>query len=79
MIYYIDSNCLSAGIITALSNRIGDMFFILGLALMRGSIRYGRFDVFISKSYLPCGLVMCLGSFIVFGRITKRAVIPFSA
>nr|QWM94246.1 NADH dehydrogenase subunit 5 [Callista chinensis] len=79
VVYYMDGNCLSAGMITALSNRVGDMFFILGLALMSSAMSYGSFDIIMSKSHLTFNLVMYLGMFITFGSMTKSAVMPFSA
>lgn len=65
--------------ITALSNRVGDIFFVLGIACIRFSISYGVVDIFYLKSLFSYTPVLILGVLIILGRITKRAVIPFSA
>lgn len=76
----MDWDSLSAGIITALSNRIGDGFFILSLRGMRMCLCYRGADAWFCKSevYIKSSME-CLGLLIVLSRITKRAVIPFSA
>ena len=63
VIYYKNRKSLGSGIITALTNRLGDCFFLLIL---------GRFFYIESYHYLFC-LLMLLTS------ITKRAQIPFSS
>lgn len=79
----MDLDSLSAGIITALSNRVGDMFFVLGVAVMSFGLGFSSFDVDYIKglilSSVGSNLVFVLGILLVLGRITKRAVIPFSA
>jgi NADH-ubiquinone oxidoreductase chain 5 len=40
VVYYLRRNSLSAGIITALRNRIGDVCFLLVIGLMRRMLRY---------------------------------------
>lgn len=72
VVYYINGESLSAGIITAIRNRIGDVFFILVIGLMRRYLRYSyrRGEIF---------SISLLGILILAGRITKRAQIPFSA
>ena len=70
--YYINRGSLSAGIITAIRNRIGDVCFILAIGLFSSflSYRLSGGDVF---------ELIILGVLIILGRITKRAQVPFSA
>jgi len=77
VIYYQNEKSANAGILTALSNRVGDVAILLGIALF---FRCGGWNfLFYDKSLfggerlgLLCGLVVIAG-------ITKRAQIPFSA
>lgn len=75
VVYYMDSNSYSAGVITVLSNRVGDVLFIIFLSV---ACRDLRFEYFGARFYSR-GLVLILGVCILVGRITKRAQIPFSA
>nr|YP_009128923.1 NADH dehydrogenase subunit 5 [Saxidomus purpurata]AJT47993.1 NADH dehydrogenase subunit 5 [Saxidomus purpurata] len=79
VVYYMDWDCLSAGMITALSNRVGDMFFVLGIACMSFSMSYGMVDVIYLKSLFSYTPVLILGVLIMLGSMTKSAVMPFSA
>lgn len=72
VIYYINRNSLSAGIITALSNRLGDVFFIIIIGVIRNSLRYSFVRVSLGNFIFWTGLVLL-------GSITKSAQIPFSA
>lgn len=71
VIYYMNDKSLGAGILTALSNRIGDALLILAAswALIAG---HWRFSYFI-------GVNIFIGASIILTAITKRAQIPFSA
>nr|YP_009455678.1 NADH dehydrogenase subunit 5 [Lutraria maxima]AUH21204.1 NADH dehydrogenase subunit 5 [Lutraria maxima] len=75
VVYYMDYNSYSAGVITVLSNRIGDVLFIIFLSL---ACRDLSFDYFMVNFY-SSGLLMGLGACILIGSITKSAQIPFSA
>nr|AKE36670.1 NADH dehydrogenase subunit 5 [Meretrix lamarckii] len=83
VVYYMDLNSLSAGMITALSNRIGDMFFVLGVAVMSFGLGFSSFDVDFIKGFMMGfwgdNLVFVLGMLLVLGSMTKSAVMPFSA
>lgn len=72
VIYYTNSESLSAGMITAIRNRVGDVCFILGI---------GVFSCYLRYSYIGGSLfrVPALGRLLFIGRITKRAQAPFSA
>jgi len=77
VIYYQNEKSANAGILTALSNRIGDVAILLAIALVssRGGWNF-YFYVEIFNDLEGCGVV---GALIVLAAITKRAQIPFSA
>nr|YP_005267068.1 NADH dehydrogenase subunit 5 [Paratapes undulatus]AEH99645.1 NADH dehydrogenase subunit 5 [Paratapes undulatus] len=72
VVYYMNSGSLSAGMITAISNRIGDVCFILAIGLFSSFLSYSLSggDVF---------ELMILGVLIMLGSMTKSAQVPFSA
>nr|YP_010254946.1 NADH dehydrogenase subunit 5 [Macridiscus semicancellata]QUA05898.1 NADH dehydrogenase subunit 5 [Macridiscus semicancellata] len=72
VIYYMSSGSLSAGMITAMSNRVGDVCFLLVIGLMSSSLSYGIWSTFLFS--LPS-----LGLLLLMGSITKSAQVPFSA
>ena len=71
VIYYQNRSSCGAGILTVLSNRIGDVAILVRVAFLRanGSWNYVFYE---GVSGLVVGLVVLAG-------ITKRAQIPFSA
>ena len=72
VINYQNQNSNNAGMITVLSNRVGDRFMIISLSLLTLT---GNWNRVINNSYnFNCLLVL-----IVLTRITKRAQIPFCA
>lgn len=77
VIYYQNIKSYNAGIITALSNRIGDVLILLSIAwiLNFGSWNY-IFYLDIINDSLP---LKYIGIILVFAAMTKRAQIPFSA
>nr|AAP74599.1 NADH dehydrogenase subunit 5 [Ruditapes philippinarum] len=72
VVYYLSSNSLSAGMITALSNRIGDVCFLLVIGLMSSMLSYSMWGVLLMSGFFM-GFLMMLGS------MTKSAQVPFSA
>lgn len=72
VVFYNNSKSIRAGILTALTNRIGDALLIIAVAwaLMLGhwNISFSRFNLNILISMI-----------IILAAITKRAQIPFSA
>ena len=77
VIYYQNEKSANAGILTALSNRVGDVAILLGIALFFSCggwnfLFYTRELPRSNRLRLLCGLVVIAG-------ITKRAQIPFSA
>ena len=73
VIYYQNKSSLGAGMITVLTNRIGDVFFIIAIGLIRGVGRWLTIDIG------EVVLSLWVMGFLVVGRITKRAQVPFSA
>lgn len=73
VIFYQNKSSLGAGIITVLTNRIGDVLFILGIGMLGGTMRWLFVDFF------DYTLSLMVVGFIVVGRMTKRAQVPFSA
>nr|UJH93075.1 NADH dehydrogenase subunit 5 [Venus verrucosa] len=72
VIYYMNSDSLSAGMITAISNRVGDVFFILMIGVMGCVLSFSY-----SSNYVWFFWLMSLLT--LFGSLTKSAQIPFSA
>lgn len=70
MIYYQNSYSLGAGLITVLTNRIGDVGLILSIALLMGG---GHWFI----PYLELDLMIAF--LVVLGAITKSAQFPFSS
>lgn len=69
VIYYINDSSLGSGIVTAMSNRVGDALIISVVAIG-----------FINMCFTPfIGLFYLISFLLIFGSFTKRAQIPFSA
>nr|QNE85989.1 NADH dehydrogenase subunit 5 [Isoptena serricornis] len=77
VIYYQNVKSYNAGMLTALSNRIGDVALLLAIAWMLnfGSWNY-IFYLECSKGSLEMSLI---GSLVVLAAMTKSAQIPFSS
>jgi len=77
VIYYQNEKSANAGMLTALSNRIGDVAILLAISLLasRGGWNF-YFYTNILNGHEGWGL---LGGLVVLAAITKRAQIPFSA
>ena len=72
VIYYQNEKSANAGILTALSNRVGDVAILLRIRLI---IRLGRWNYIFYINEMTFGIL----AFVVLAAITKRAQIPFSA
>lgn len=72
VIYYINEGSLAAGILTALTNRIGDALLIL---VVSWAVMGGHWNLFLS-SY---GLIVSIVAAVLCAAMTKRAQLPFSA
>lgn len=77
VIYFQNVKSYRAGILTALTNRIGDVALLIAIAwiLNYGSWSYIFFLDFIKEDFL----IQIIGIFIVLAALTKRAQIPFSS
>ena len=73
VIYYQRDKSYNAGIITALTNRLGDVGLLLCLALM---VKFGSWNFFI---FLRDKKFVLIITILIFARITKSAQMPFSA
>lgn len=76
VIYYQNFKSFNAGILTALTNRLGDVLILISIALARsiGSFNFMRYNYnFESSDWLV------LSIFIAVAACTKSAQIPFSA
>ena len=77
VIYFQNVKSYNAGILTALSNRVGDVALLLGIAWI---INYGSWNYLF---YLEANIIsiemQIVGILIVLAAITKRAQIPFSS
>nr|YP_010535708.1 NADH dehydrogenase subunit 5 [Ornithodoros tabajara]UYB78646.1 NADH dehydrogenase subunit 5 [Ornithodoros tabajara]UYB78659.1 NADH dehydrogenase subunit 5 [Ornithodoros tabajara] len=71
VIYYQNYKSDVAGMITVLSNRVGDVMILLALVIV---LNFGSWDfLIISKMYWVCGFMLMIAG------MTKSAQIPFSA
>lgn len=77
VIYFQNIKSYNAGILTALSNRIGDVALLIAIAwiLNYGRWNFGFYLEFISGDYS----IMIVGLFVILAAMTKRAQIPFSS
>lgn len=77
VIYYQNVKSYSAGILTALSNRVGDAILIISIAWI---INFGRwnFILYIDYYYRDKRIII-VGLLIIIAALTKSAQIPFSA
>ena len=73
VIYYQRNKSYNAGIITALTNRLGDVGLLLCLAFL---VKFGSWNFYLFIPPLEMGIILII---LVRDRITKRAQIPFSA
>nr|AND96218.1 NADH deshydrogenase subunit 5 [Onthophagus cf. jeannelianus] len=76
VIYYQNVKSYNAGMITALSNRIGDVFILLSIAWM---MNYGGFNYYIYVDYMKSDMMVIISLFIMIAAMTKSAQIPFSS
>ena len=72
VIYFINDNSLRSGIITALSNRVGDALLIIAIIIAYPFLNFSLFTV-LPFTTIALALTLTIASF------TKRAQIPFSA
>lgn len=75
VIYYQNEKSSNAGILTVLSNRVGDVAILLSIALIFST---GRWNFIFHSLYFNDQYII-LKLLIILAAITKRAQIPFSA
>nr|YP_009470518.1 NADH dehydrogenase subunit 5 [Centruroides vittatus]AVF96946.1 NADH dehydrogenase subunit 5 [Centruroides vittatus] len=73
VIYYQNSRSMNAGMITILSNRIGDVMILVAISL---SLSFGSWDILSMNILLDNPIPLFL---IMIAAMTKSAQIPFSA
>uniref|UniRef100_A0AAU7YU03 NADH-ubiquinone oxidoreductase chain 5 n=1 Tax=Conchapelopia togamaculosa TaxID=3154050 RepID=A0AAU7YU03_9DIPT len=77
VIYYQNVKSYNAGMITALSNRIGDVALLMAIAWM---LNYGSWNyVFYLEAMKNHYEMMIVGCLVMLAAMTKSAQIPFSA
>nr|ASS30643.1 NADH dehydrogenase subunit 5 [Coenobita variabilis] len=76
VIYYQNEKSANAGMLTVLSNRVGDVAILLSIALMFIS---GGWNFIFYVFYLNDSYALLMKSLIVMAAMTKSAQIPFSA
>nr|YP_009967231.1 NADH dehydrogenase subunit 5 [Diaphanes citrinus]QEO18993.1 NADH dehydrogenase subunit 5 [Diaphanes citrinus] len=77
VIFYQNMKSLNAGMITALSNRIGDVAILLSIAWM---LNFGSWNFMFYIEYMKSDFSMVIISFlIILAAFTKSAQIPFSS
>nr|YP_010261221.1 NADH dehydrogenase subunit 5 [Eiconaxius baja]UIB39162.1 NADH dehydrogenase subunit 5 [Eiconaxius baja] len=75
VIYYQNEKSANAGMLTVLSNRVGDVAILLSIALM---FSLGSWNFLFYTFYMTDNILM-LKSLIMLAAMTKSAQIPFSA
>lgn len=75
VIYYQNIKSFNAGILTALSNRVGDAAILISIALIRGGFGSWNFIFFSCDNYS----IEFISFFLILAAITKSAQIPFSS
>nr|YP_001552172.1 NADH dehydrogenase subunit 5 [Pseudocellus pearsei]ABS71910.1 NADH dehydrogenase subunit 5 [Pseudocellus pearsei] len=76
VIYYNNVRSLNAGMITFLSNRLGDIGLLMSIVWMFG---FGNWNYFVYVNVMNDTNLGLVGLFIMMGCMTKSAQIPFSA
>nr|ALO70456.1 NADH deshydrogenase subunit 5 [Crataraea suturalis] len=77
VIYYQNIKSYNAGMLTALTNRIGDVALLLSIAWM---LNYGSWNYIFYLEFMKNDYIMELISFlVVLASLTKSAQIPFSS
>ena len=76
VVYYQHEKSAEAGMLTVLSNRIGDVGILLGIGVIRGVGGWG----FVFYRGVGLGsLISWVVGFVILAGLTKRAQLPFSA
>lgn len=73
VIYYPTSDSLNRGLVTALTNRIGDCFLLGAIALILSQGQWNSWSLWVPSINRPT----CLALLVLLAAITKRAQLPF--
>nr|YP_002916048.1 NADH dehydrogenase subunit 5 [Eriogyna pyretorum]ACN22006.1 NADH dehydrogenase subunit 5 [Eriogyna pyretorum] len=77
VIYYQNLKSYNAGMLTALTNRIGDVFILMVISWM---LNYGSWNYIFYLEFMKNDLVLqIIGVMIILAAMTKSAQIPFSS
>nr|BDL61423.1 NADH dehydrogenase subunit 5 [Ilyoplax integra] len=76
VIFYQNEKSANAGMLTVLSNRVGDVAILLGIGLM---VNLGSWNFLLWGGYIEDEKMMLLKFLIMVAAMTKSAQIPFSA
>nr|YP_009512706.1 NADH dehydrogenase subunit 5 [Omiodes indicata]AXJ93424.1 NADH dehydrogenase subunit 5 [Omiodes indicata] len=77
VIYYQNIKSYNAGMLTALSNRIGDVFILMVISWM---MNYGSWNYLFYLNFMKNDFMMLMiSSMIIIAAMTKSAQIPFSS
>lgn len=77
VIYFQNVKSFNAGILTALSNRIGDVALLIAIAWM---LNYGSWNYIFYIELIKTDFeITIIGALVMLAAITKRAQIPFSS
>nr|QCU46808.1 NADH dehydrogenase subunit 5 [Lucilia sericata] len=77
VIYFQNVKSYNAGMLTALSNRIGDVAFLLAIAWM---LNYGSWNYIFYLEVMKSNMeMMIVGGLVMLAAMTKSAQIPFSS
>lgn len=76
VIYYQNVKSSGAGIVTVLSNRIGDVAILLSISWL---LNYGSWNIFYLQFIYTKNDILLIIGLVILAAITKRAQMPFSA
>lgn len=77
VIYFQNVKSYNAGILTALSNRIGDVALLLAIAWI---LNYGSWNYIFYLDIIKNNIeIIIIGGLVILAAITKSAQIPFSS
>nr|YP_003288844.1 NADH dehydrogenase subunit 5 [Stylochyrus rarior]ACY35981.1 NADH dehydrogenase subunit 5 [Stylochyrus rarior] len=74
VIHYLNENSASAGMLTVLTNRIGDVGMLMGVVFMGSCSSWSFMDFSFNEK-----VVFMVGLCLMLGAVTKSAQMPFSA
>nr|AYQ18939.1 NADH dehydrogenase subunit 5 [Discolomatidae sp. 4 ACP-2013] len=76
VIYYQNSKSYNAGMLTALTNRLGDVLLLISIAYF---VNYGSWNFLLYINFVEDNLMKLIFCLVILASFTKSAQIPFSA